>query len=82
VTTASNQICDFREGCAIIHKAFGAGATSALHIICGTPHLAEALFAAGVTGRREAIDMARAIQEARRCPFERCGCLLQPPIAA
>jgi len=68
-------ICDFRSGCALIADTFPDRAALAQAAITSTPHLAEALFRAGlIADGKAAIAMALAMQEARMCPLSVCCC--------
>jgi hypothetical protein len=76
---AESPVCDFRLGCALVLETFPNGAASAHAAITSTPHLAEALFNAGlITNRGMAVAMARAMQEARTSPLPGCICSRSP----
>jgi hypothetical protein len=70
----ASVICDFRRGCTNLESAFGPLTINAAATIQASAHLAEALVLTGLAGRRHAVDMALALQEARQCPMPSCTC--------
>ena len=71
--------CDFRDGCALAVELFGPRAEILRQAIRANPHLAEAVYALGVSQDvPSAIAMARAIQDARTYPPTCCGCAHRP----